>query len=69
MSRVSRWLLLTATPIQEIRQDAEERKFDILLVFMFDRPGRRDDETPFVVSDSSTTDRSVERNGRAAEDG
>ena len=35
--------------IQEIRQDAEERKFDILLVFMFDRLGRRDDETPFVV--------------------
>lgn len=24
-------------------------KFDILLVFMFDRLGRRDDETPFVV--------------------
>lgn len=35
--------------IQEIRKDAEERKFDILLVFMFDRLGRRDDETPFVV--------------------
>ena len=35
--------------IQEIRQDAEERKFDILLVFMFDRLGRKDDETPFVV--------------------
>ena len=35
--------------IQEIRQDAEERKFDILLVFMFDRLGRRDDETPFIV--------------------
>lgn len=28
--------------IQEIRQDAEEQKFDILLVFMFDRLGRRD---------------------------
>ena len=24
-------------------------EFDILLVFMFDRLGRRDDETPFVV--------------------
>ena len=23
--------------------------FDVLLVFMFDRLGRRDDETPFVV--------------------
>ena len=26
-----------------------EGKFDILLVFMFDRLGRRDDETPFIV--------------------
>ena len=35
--------------IQEIQRDALEGKFDILLVFMFDRLGRRDDETPFVV--------------------
>ena len=35
--------------IQEIQQNAAEGKFDILLVFMFDRLGRRDDETPFVV--------------------
>ena len=35
--------------IQHIQQDAIARKFDILLVFMFDRLGRRDDETPFVV--------------------
>lgn len=35
--------------IQEIQQDAVNGKFDILLVFMFDRLGRRDDETPFVV--------------------
>jgi len=35
--------------IQEIQQDALGRKFDVLLVFMFDRLGRRDDETPFVV--------------------
>ncbi|WP_312612169.1 recombinase family protein [Oscillibacter sp.] len=35
--------------IQEIRQAAAEDKFDILLVYMFDRLGRRDDETPFVV--------------------
>jgi len=35
--------------IQHIQQDAVARKFDILLVFMFDRLGRRDDETPFVV--------------------
>ena len=26
-----------------------QSKFDILLVFMFDRLGRREDETPFVV--------------------
>ena len=35
--------------IQEIQHDAMKDKFDILLVFMFDRLGRRDDETPFVV--------------------
>lgn len=35
--------------VQEIQQAAIEGKFDILLVFMFDRLGRRDDETPFVV--------------------
>jgi len=35
--------------IQQIQQDAIAKKFDILLVFMFDRLGRRDDETPFVV--------------------
>lgn len=35
--------------IQEIQKYAIEKKFDILLVFMFDRLGRRDDETPFVV--------------------
>ncbi|GHU91715.1 hypothetical protein FACS1894202_13640 [Clostridia bacterium] len=35
--------------IQLIKADAEKQKFDILLVYMFDRLGRRDDETPFVV--------------------
>ena len=35
--------------IQDIQKAAVEKKFDILLVFMFDRLGRRDDETPFVV--------------------
>lgn len=35
--------------IQSIQQDALRGAFDILLVFMFDRLGRRDDETPFVV--------------------
>ena len=35
--------------IQEIRKAALENKFDILLVYMFDRIGRIDNETPFVV--------------------
>ena len=35
--------------IQEIQKDASMGKFDILLVFMFDRLGRKEDETPFVV--------------------
>ncbi|MDR2568716.1 MAG: recombinase family protein, partial [Oscillospiraceae bacterium] len=35
--------------MQQIKRDAISRKFEILLVFMFDRLGRRDDETPFVV--------------------
>ena len=35
--------------IQEIQHDAVLGKFDILLVSMFDRLGRRDDETPFIV--------------------
>ncbi len=35
--------------IQEIQRDAAMGEFDILLVFMFDRLGRKEDETPFVV--------------------
>lgn len=35
--------------IQKIQQEALAGKFDVLLVFMFDRLGRIDDETPFVV--------------------
>ena len=35
--------------LQKIRTDASMGLFDILLVFMFDRLGRKDDETPFVV--------------------
>lgn len=35
--------------IQLIKEYAEQDKFDILLVFMFDRIGRRAEETPFVV--------------------
>lgn len=35
--------------LQEIRERAENKEFDILLVFMFDRLGRRAEETPFVV--------------------
>lgn len=35
--------------IIEIREMAERKMFDVLLVFMFDRLGRRDYETPFLV--------------------
>ena len=35
--------------MQELQQEAVAGTFDILLVYMFDRLGRRDDETPFVV--------------------
>jgi site-specific DNA recombinase len=36
--------------LNEIREAAVNREFDVLLVFMFDRLGRRDDETPFVIN-------------------
>lgn len=35
--------------IQELKEAAQRKDFDILLVFMFDRIGKIDDETPFVV--------------------
>ena len=35
--------------IVEIKKRAVLHQFDVLLVFMFDRLGRREDETPFVV--------------------
>lgn len=35
--------------IQDIKRSAMAGNFDILLVFMFDRLGRKEDETPFVV--------------------
>ena len=35
--------------IQELKACAERGEFDVLLVFMYDRLGRRDDETPFVL--------------------
>ena len=35
--------------IQDIREAALRKEFDILLVFMFDRLGRKEDETPFIV--------------------
>ena len=35
--------------IQDLKEAALKDEFDILLVFMFDRIGRIDDETPFVV--------------------
>lgn len=35
--------------IQDLRAPAMRKEFDVLLVFMFDRLGRRENETPFVV--------------------
>jgi DNA invertase Pin-like site-specific DNA recombinase len=35
--------------IIEIREAATKKKFDVLLVYMFDRLGRKEDETPFIV--------------------
>ena len=35
--------------IIEIRELAKRKEFDVLLVFMFDRLGRKEDETPFLV--------------------
>jgi len=35
--------------IIDIREAAKKGQFDVLLVFMFDRLGRKEDETPFVV--------------------
>lgn len=35
--------------IVEIKKRALLHQFDVLLVYMFDRIGRREDETPFVV--------------------
>lgn len=35
--------------LQLIKKHAQQDKFDILLVFMFDRLGRKSDETPFIV--------------------
>lgn len=35
--------------IQQAKEDAEKGLFDVLLVFKFDRLGRKDDETPFVL--------------------
>ena len=35
--------------IQDLKEAALKGEFDVLLVFMFDRIGRIDDETPFIV--------------------
>ena len=35
--------------IIDIREAATKKKFDVLLVYMFDRLGRKEDETPFIV--------------------
>lgn len=41
--------------LQLLQQAAAAGEFDVLLVFMFDRLGRRDDETPFIVEWSMKT--------------
>lgn len=48
---VSGWKLKTdeRDELIEIKRAAENKEFDVLLVFMFDRLGRREDETPLVV--------------------
>lgn len=35
--------------LQTIKKDVCDKKIDVLLVFLFDRIGRREDESPFVV--------------------
>lgn len=35
--------------LQEVIKDVGEKNIDVLLVFMFDRLGRKDDETPFLL--------------------
>lgn len=35
--------------IQDIREAALQGRFDVLLVYMFDRLGRKEDETPFIL--------------------
>jgi DNA invertase Pin-like site-specific DNA recombinase/ElaB/YqjD/DUF883 family membrane-anchored ribosome-binding protein len=35
--------------IRKVLADAENGEFDVLLVFMFDRLGRREDDTPFII--------------------
>lgn len=35
--------------LQELKSCTLRKEFDVLLVFLFDRLGRRDDETPFVL--------------------
>lgn len=35
--------------LQQVRDDAEQKIFNVLVVFMFDRLGRREDEIPFIV--------------------
>lgn len=37
--------------IQQIKQDAKNKMFDVLLVFMFDRLGRQESDTPFLMQD------------------
>ena len=39
--------------IIDIREAAANKKFDILLVYMFDRLGKKEDKTSFIVYQKS----------------
>ena len=53
--------------IQQIKECAKQGKFDILLVFMFDRIGRISDETPFVPFPKKQTQKKLRKPNEAKE--
>ena len=54
--------------LQLLQQAAAAGEFDVLLVFMFDRLGRRDDETPYRGMVHEARGRGLERKRRSASD-
>ena len=48
-SPASRYPPKSGTPFGELKEAALNKEFDVLLVFMFDRLGRIENETPFVL--------------------